>query len=342
MHQVRSAREGTERQSLCQVCMSILYKYIGKYNKSKCLSQMNRDSSAIARPAPRRSRSPSPARRSRSPSPARRSRSPSPARRSRSPSPARRGRSRSLTRKVSVGSSAASTARMKKRRVAPVPVHSAPSASAQNAHRTSSTARTKKRRVEPVSVQVGSATDASSVPVSISSAASATAAPGNDPNTRIQMLRTIQRTLTQQMDSLQTMFGNASPLNKHGQPKPRTARQVRDNLQGLKTELGSFMRACDTLAHTIGQLESHDAAQKASEEQRLASIQAIQIPKGPYKGYWRCSEADSDLVCRGGPNHGGRFGFRPTTERKKVTRHIKTQHLPRKTEDGYRSLDWVD
>ena len=281
---------------------------------------MNRDSFARARP------------------PARRSRSPSPARRSRSRSPSRRSRSRSPARKMSVGSSSASTARTKKRRVAPVPVHSEPSALAQNDR--PSTARTKKRRVAPVSVQSGAGV--SSASAHVSTAASSATGSVADTNARAAMVITIQRTLTSQMESLYPVFENALPLNNHGQPKSRTARQVRDNLQYLKTELNRFTRACTTLEDTVKRLESHDAVQQAREDRRLASIKPLQVQKGPHKGKWYCSEADDDLVCRGGPKHGGRCSCAPNKKRYKIQRHIDAQHMPQKNKDPYKSHgDWI-
>jgi hypothetical protein len=139
------------------------------------------------------------------------------------------------------------------------------------------------------------------------------------------------------------MVEGALPLNKHGQPKPRTAQQLRRNLRLLGTELSSFASTCHTLEQLVDQIESYDADQQSKEDQRIASIQPVRITHGKNKGMWYCSEADDDLVCRGGPKHGGRFGFAPTFEKKKVTRHIKTQHKPRTTKDTYRSLgDWVE
>ena len=243
------------------------------------------------------------------------------------------------------------SARSRKRRVTPAPANpgsaASHAASGRAAQSRPASSHTKKRRVAPVAVQAGAGSvSAASQATSggggaAHSRSASSASPGAVDTARNAMLLRMQNTLTRQMGSLQSVFESTLPLNKHGHPKAHTAHQVHDNLRHLGTELSSFARACGTLKQTVKKLQSHDAEQQAKEDQRLSSIRPLQVKEGEHKGKWYCSEADDDLVCRCGPNHGGRFGFAPSHEKKKVTRHINTQHIPRKAKDGYNSLDWV-
>ena len=147
------------------------------------------------------------------------------------------------------------------------------------------------------------------------------------------MLQTIQRTLERHMDSVTEAFEGALLTLDDESSQLRTAVRVDANLRHLKTELNTFAKMCDTLKHTVNALDAHDKHQQTLEAQKIAAVVPVKITHGEYKGHWYCSAADDDFVCRCGPNHGGRFGFRPTRERKKVTKHIEAQHKPRMESD---------
>lgn len=153
------------------------------------------------------------------------------------------------------------------------------------------------------------------------------------------IFRKIQSDLAAEMQELSQVYRAALPQNHRGRGG---ANDLGENLRELQQRLTLFAGRCDTMQERVAAIRQREAARDAEAWRAYKCITPVKIASGKLRGYWYCSGASRDFVCRGGHGHAGRQSFGPTMERKKVVRHIEALHRPRTTADGYRSLDWVE
>jgi len=154
------------------------------------------------------------------------------------------------------------------------------------------------------------------------------------------ILRDIQSSLERHAERVGDAFENAMPRDRG--PQMRTAMIMDSQIDNLHGELVEAVAMCERLKARMSQLRRCEDEAKATAQRAFEAIHPAKIKAGPLRSHWYCSAADNGYVCTGGHPHTGIQGFRPTREKKKVTKHIQKQHRPKTAAEQYPGLDWVE